>query len=280
MGNVPSTTLTINLGDTSSEQTCMNTVLFQVKEGSILPGANLHFLFYGLEFAALDKYTVLDSSLRPCTFLGNNTVQGVFMTEMTFDGNSREGQLNWPTPHVQYATTPSGIVGVKQDDTLTALFSRNARINPPAIIRKGYCCVEFNNNTLQGIVGSMKVYCDAPVSKEYFSQVQEGPNLFFVVKEGKLVKSFIIDVQKAATEEEVIPDKWYAVNLYIVDADSGVAIPGASVTLGGNKFATSGSAGQVYFHDVAPGTYPLTINKSGYYSSGEDDIDNDYVTIS
>ena len=277
------TTLVINLSDGESSDTCSKSVLFQVKNGNLLPGQHVSFLIWGLSWSELDRYTVVDSAQINCTFVGRNTVytQGdLCSSDVAFEGDSLYAQMEWPCDFIYNAIALSGIMGVTKDNRLQSLHSPGHIIHGGLISRKGYSCVAYNNNAFKGIVGAMRVYSYPPNNKEFSAPVIAGINPFFILRDGLFVKAFNIEVKDdSASDSDVIPSRWYSVNLYFVDADTGMPLQNVNVDLGGVRTGVTGVSGQVQFKDLPPGDYSLKATKIGYYDSLQDDIDNDTLRV-
>ena len=275
MGNLPSTSLTIRLGNSSAND-CTENVLFQVKNGNLLPGQQVHFLIWGLSFDELDKYSIVNSSQQLCTFLGNNTITtGEFSSEVFFEGDNMYTSLDWPCPAIKSALSLTGITGIKHDNTLVSLYGPNQQI--PNVIRRGYCCAEYVDSSVKGIVGGMKIIAERPLNKEFSGYVTKGVNPFFVLREGLFVKAFNVEVTESEVDDS--PSKWYGVNLYFVDADTGMPLDNVSVTFGDSKSGVCDEEGKIQFTNIKPGTYNLTASKIGYYKNTFDDLDNDEITV-
>lgn len=273
-------TLTVELGkDSASSDTCSNAILFQVKEGNILPGQSVHFLFFGLDFLGMDAYTILDSSLRPCTLVSSDaTATGKFKASVSFEEGSRIAHMPWPFSAIRSVRAKTGLVGVTPLNTLKGLYSKGASLSEPIIARRGHCCIEYMDNTVDSVIGIIEAEVSPPRCKEYSSPVVSGSNPFFIMKGGELVKTVYIDIPESEATEVPIGQS-YSVNLYYIDADTGAPISGVDVILGGSRFAQTGLSGQVYFMGLDPGTYTLTASKNGYYTTNMDDLDNDTIVV-
>ena len=276
MGNLSNTTLIIKLGSSGDASDCNESVLVQVKNGNLLPGQQVHFLIWGLSYEELDKYSIVNSAQQVCTYLGSATVtQSSFVSEVFFEGDSKYTQLDWPCPSITSALSVTGITGIKDNGSLVSLFGPN--VNIPNVIRRGYCCAEYVDESVKGIVGGMKITTSMPLHKEFSGYVTKGINPFFVLREGLFVKAFNVEV----TESDVPVDdtRWYAVNLYFVDADTGMPLSNVEVTFGDSKQGVTDEEGKIQFTDILPGTHNLSARKSGYYTNYLDDIENDDIVI-
>lgn len=273
-------TLTINLGEAEANDECSRSVLFQVKNGNLLPGQMVHFLLWGLDWNELDQYVVVDASQRPCQYVGRNTVNAgssLMASDVAFDGSSLYGQMEWPCPSIVKAYTLTGITGITKDKALVPLHAKGTWVTN--LKRRGYCCAEYENSSYAGIVGAMRVYSTPPYNKEFEGYVTEGVNPFFVLRNGLFVKAFNVEVSSEEINDDVVPTQWYSANFYFVDADTGMPLSGVNVTLGGTRTGVTGAAGTLQFTDLPPGDYSLHATKVGYYDSLQDDIDNDEVSI-
>ena len=104
-------------------------------------------------------------------------------------------------------------------------------------------------------------FYDVPFGSYYFSASADGyysDSAYAYISENSQSDSISIYLTPLPTEGDI--------TVYVRDADTGVALSGASVS-GGGYSGTTNSYGYTTFYDLSFGSYSFSASKSGYYSN-------------
>jgi hypothetical protein len=264
----------VNIDDAGLFAECSG-VLLEVPQTEAVPGDSIEINLWAGEASLLDGYTILYGfhSLG-AGFLYTSSTS--LITETLSYKEQSKIQALYPIKTIQRVRAQSDLVYIDEDDILN-LWPDKGSLVTSDFHRSGYSCLE-TEGALE-IFGTVELqYWRGTYRKKWNWTVPNtsGVQYFFVLKDGKVVNNFQIELPVL---DDDVSDSEKDVTFVVRDKVTDAVVEGANVYIDGSFRGSTDEDGVLTVNNVSVGSHTLKITCSGFLDSDEDDLNNDTIEV-